>query len=175
MRCITIAIFSLLLTACGNKKKETRPVQAEARTIHLPYAPRQTADFEMGNPAFTKVVLDVWRGFDRGNISGLKAQFAQQLTIMLPDQYLQGNRDTVLAQWQKKRDAYTTVQTMVDSWVPLHASDTKENFVFVWGKRQLTEPGGKVLHRTILEKWRVNGQGLIDFMQQYVNESYDAN
>lgn len=164
----------LLLTACNETKMADTKTADKHPTIHMPIAARHSTDFEIGHPGFTKMVLDVWRSYDRGDITHHRENFALQLTIMLPDQFMQGPRDSVLAQFQQRRNNYTTVQTTVESWVPLSTTDTKENFVFVWGKRELTQPDKKILIRTILEKWRINAQGQIDFMQQFVNESWDA-
>jgi len=168
-----ILFFFLLLTACNDTKKaETETT--DKPTVHFPIAAKQSTEFEIGEQGFTKMILDIWRAYDRGDVMRLRESFAPQLTIMLPDRYMHGSRDTVLAQFQEKRNNYTTVQTTVDSWVPLTTKDTKENFVFVWGRRELTGQDKKILFRTIIEKWRINAQGQIDFMQHYVNESWDS-
>lgn len=170
MRTVSLAAFFLLVLSCNNKQE--KPGTAKTKNVYYPYSPYQTSNFEIGQPQHVKTVLDFWRAFDRGHLLYLKESFAPQVTIMLPDQYMQGIRDTVLTQWQKKREGYTTVQTMVDSWVPVQATDTKENFILVWARREMSLPDGKILHRTIHEKWRINQFGKIDFMQHYVNENY---
>ena len=168
-------LFSFLLfPACNDTKKTDTKTPDQKPAVHFPIAAKQSTEFEIGQPSFIKMILDIWRAYDRGDVVRFKENFAPQLTIMLPEQYMQGNRDTVLAQFQQKRDNYTTVQTTVDSWVPLTTTDTKENFVFVWGRRELTQKDRKILFRTILEKWRINAQGQIDFMQHYVNEAWDS-
>jgi hypothetical protein len=172
MRLLILSVLSLVFISCNNKEKKTPVATTKPKKVYYPYSAYQTSNFEMGNPEHVKTVLDVWRAYDRGNLTPLKESFALQITFMFPDQFMQGQKDTVLAQWQKSREAFTDVQTYIDSWVPLYAPDTKEYFVLVWARRHSTQPDGKVLNRTIHEKWRVNQLGKIDFMQHYVNESY---
>lgn len=169
-----LLLVSITIISCNETKTVAPKIAATKEKIHFPIAPKQTTEFEIGNPAFTKMILEIVRAYDRGDITHLKESFASQFTVMLQEQYLQGQRDTVLQQLQEKRARYTFVDTVVESWVSLHATDTNENFVLVWGKRLLTQPDKKVLHRTIMEKWRINGQGQVDFMQQYINESFDT-
>jgi hypothetical protein len=169
-----LPVICMVMLSCNGTTTQKAETPQTKDTIHFPIAPRHTTDFKIGNAGFTKMILEFTRAFDRGDIIHLKENFAQQLTVMLQDQYLQGERDSVLQQLQERRNKYTYVNTIVESWVPLHAMDTKENFVLVWGKRISTLPDKKILNRTIMEKWRINGQGQIDFIQQYINESFDS-
>ena len=165
------ALFALALS-CNNK--EEKPKAAKTKTVYFPYSSSESNSYQIGDSEHVKTVLEIWRAYDRGNIERLKESFAPNISLSYPEQYMSGARDSILNLWIGKRKQYTTVQSYINSWVPLSTTDTKQNYVMIWAKREFTETSGKVLYRFVHESWKINENGKVESVEHYTSAAWQS-
>jgi hypothetical protein len=135
--------------------------------IYYAYSPIYTSGYKYGNYQLVKPVTDYWKQFENGDIRTTANIFAEEITLVFPDQVIRGKRDTVLAQAKKLRDSFTVVQSFIYSWMPVITKDSGDDWVFIWGRQEVTDKAGKLKAVEVHEIWQFNKEGKIMFMQQY--------
>src|SRR5215213_2365062 len=169
MKNFLFIVFAMNLLACNNPVNNSAVTSKEESDsgIYYAYSPIYSNGYKFGSYKNVKLVTDVWKQFENGDITKTADSFADDITFVYPDQVIGGKRDTVLAQVKKLRDSYSAVQSYIYSWMPATAKDHDEDWVFIWGKEQLTDKEGKLKSIEIHEIWQFNKEGKIIFMQQY--------
>jgi hypothetical protein len=165
-----ILSFPIWLCACNNnsaKSVQASESQEPDSGIYYPYSPIYSNGYKTGSYKNLKIVTDVWKQFENGDITKSAGSFADDITVVYPDQVISGKKDTVLAQLKKLRDNFPTVQSFIYSWMPAKARDHDEDWVFIWGRQELTDKEGKLKSIEVHEIWQFNKEGKIIFMQQY--------
>jgi hypothetical protein len=124
--------------------------------------------FQIGDANQAKMLLEIWKDWDNGNLQNHKEYFADSIAMFLADgPPMMGKRDSVLAMGQNYRNMFTTVQSSVDAIVPLHNVDSSQNYVAVWGLERHTDKNGKMDSVYLQEVWRLNKDNKFDLMYQY--------
>ena len=139
-------------------------------TIQYPYSPSYS-ELDKGDPAKAKTVLDVWRSFETGNVLHTSASFSDSIKLIFEDTVLKGKKDNVLKAFQQRREAYNSVQTYVDSWLPVHARQTNEDLVLVWGRLDCTTKDGQRKFFVVHQIWWFDAFGKIREMNQYITST----
>jgi hypothetical protein len=135
--------------------------------VTYPY-PVVFSKFQIGDANQAKMLLEIWKDWDNGNLMNHKDYFADSLAMFIADgPPMMGKRDSVLASAQNYRNTYTTVQSSIDAIVPLHSVDSSQNFVAVWGLERHTDKNGKMDSVYLQEVWRLNKDNKFDLMYQY--------
>jgi len=166
-----ILCFCPFFFNCGNPNIEPGDSGSlKQDKIYYPYS--ATSDYIIGKGQHSKIIMDVWRAFEVGNLKQKSDFFAPEISLLFPDHHMSGKRDSILNLWQQRRNEYSSVQVRVDGWAPLYSKDLNENLVMIWGRLEMEDRNGKFVHKTILEKWGINGTGKIDYMQQFINAAY---
>jgi len=166
MRKILMYSLPMLFSSCSTR--EQKQVDAAAvDTIQYPYSPSYS-ELDKGDPAKAKAVLDVWRSFETGNVLSTSANFSDSIKLIFEDAVLKGKRDDVLKAFQKRRDVYTSVQTYVDSWLPVRAKQTNEDLVLVWARLDCATKNGQRKFFVVHQIWWFNALGKIREMSQYI-------
>jgi hypothetical protein len=160
--------FAVWLVGCSNSQKQT--AASRDSTIQYPYSPSYS-ELEKGNPANSKIVLDVWRSFETGNVLSTEANFSDSIKLIFEDAILKGKKDAVLNQFQKRREAYAAIQTYVDSWMPVRATQANEDLVFVWARLDCTTKEGQRKFFVIHQIWWFDALGKIREMDQYITHT----
>jgi hypothetical protein len=166
-----ILILLFLVTGCGNQKKKEKE---SASKIYFPYEARYSEGFELGEKELVKKVQEVWRAYDRGNLSSIKDHLADHLSMSYPGLELKGTRDSVINSLQKERDQYSNIQTWVESWQPVYSKNRKENWVMIWGRQFKTKRNRVYTDNLIHEMWKFNKEGKADSMLRYNNTLYES-
>lgn len=159
-----------LLFGCGNKAPASKSIESD--TLLYSYAPIYTGSFDTGKPAYAKKVLEIWKEFETGDIQHVNEYFSDSLTLIFPDSFLTGKRDSILYTFQKRRLAYQDVQCYIDAWLPLRAEDRNEELVVLWGRQDGTTKEGKRRYTVLHEIWRFDEKGKIKKMEQYITLPY---
>jgi hypothetical protein len=152
--------------ACNNSAPENNKPSIDS-PVYFPYAPVKSNSFDKGKDTLARNVLQIWRQYETGNIKSTDKFFADTVRLILSDQIIEGSRDTVMKQYQKRRDAYAEMQSFVYSWLPVHTADTKQDFVYVWGLHDGTKKNGDRDYALLHEIWRFDRNGKIREMEQF--------
>jgi hypothetical protein len=120
----------------------------------------------MGNPAHSKMILEVWKDWD-DNAFERHNYMSDTLVMYLPDGSVTKGLAANLEGAKKYRGGMTSAISTIDSWVPLRSVDKNEDWVAIWGSETDTWADGKVETRQIHEIWRINKDGKIDLMRQF--------
>jgi len=170
MRKTLVFLIIIVFAACSNHKQKAVSTGTDT-TVYYPYTAIYS-ELEKGKPSDAKTVLEVWRAYETGNVLSASKNFSDSLTLIFEDGIFTGKRDSILKIFQKRRDLYTTVQSYVDSWMPVHAKQANRNLVFVWGRLDCTTNKGKRDYLVVHEIWRFDPSGKIRQMDQYVTHPH---
>ncbi|HYJ38303.1 MAG TPA: hypothetical protein VEV87_06785 [Chitinophagaceae bacterium] len=178
LKIVLIAGISLLAACNSGTKDEVASVApnadssaaASAENITYPYTAMYSSKFTIGDPKHAKLVLDLWKDWDNGDLSKSKDKFADSVYMYFWDgSKLEATRDSVIAVSQKFRDSYVSVTSSIDAFVALKSTDKDESWVNIWGKEIHTDKKGKVDSINLHEVWRINKDGKTDLCYQFAN------
>ena len=132
----------------------------------LPYKAGYTSDFKIGNAAYAKMVLELWKDWD-DNALDKHDYFADTVVMYLPDSTVVRGKAENLAGAKKYRGGMTSSKSVVHAWVPLYSNDKKEDAVCIWGTETDTWPDGRVVVRDLHEVWWFNKDGKVSAIRQW--------
>jgi len=132
----------------------------------LPYKAGYSSDYKIGNPAYSKMVLELWKDWD-DNTFDKHDYFADTVTMYLPDSTVVKGKAENLAGAKKYRGGMTSAKSVVHAWVPLYSNDTKDDLICIWGMETDTWPDGRVTKRDLHEVWWFNKDGKVSAMRQW--------
>jgi hypothetical protein len=186
MKRISISLIMILLILAGNNtlaqekvkvkddktkiKDDNTKIKIKAEdgmNTVLPYTATYSSNFVMGNPAHSRMILDMWKDWD-DNAFDRNDFFADTVAIYLPDGTVTKGKAANLEGAKKYRGSMTSAKSTIQAWVPLKSTDKNENWVAIWGTEVDTWPDGKVETSEIHEIWRINKDGKIDLMRQFI-------
>ena len=165
---ISIGLYILFLfVSCKNQSAYTEIPDLVQDSIYYPYSPSYTGGYRLGNNKKLKIVADIWKEFENGDIRKTADDFADEINYVTPTLVIRGKKDSVLTEVKKIRDSYKSLQTFVYSWMPVKSSEQNEDWVFIWGKQVITDKEDKMQILEIHEIWQFNDDGKIKYVQQY--------
>ena len=153
-----------------SKTVEAAPVVTTGPVVTdmAPYTATYSSNFAMGNPAHSKMILDLWKDWD-DNAFNRHDYMADTLVMYLPDGSVVKGKQANLDAAMKYRGSMTSAKSTLNAWMPLRSTDKNEDWVALWGSETDTYPDGKVQTRDIHEIWRINKDGKVDWMKQYTS------
>ena len=131
-----------------------------------PYKAGYSSNFRIGDPANSKMILELWKDFDDNTFDN-HDYIADAAVMLFADGSMSKGKDSLLAGVKQYRGSLTNVSSKLDAWIPLKSVDKNENWVALWGSETYTDASGKVENRDIQEIWRINKDGKVDFMKQF--------
>ena len=178
-----ICYFSLIaFVACNNDPKvesmhsgtDSASKKDTAPAVIYPYEIGYSSQFDIGNTQHSKIILDLWKDFDAGDVSVHKDYMADSVEMIFTDgSRMHATRDSIIASTNGYRSQFSSVKSTVDAVVPLRSTDKNEDWVTVWGKEIHTR-NGKTDSVDLHEVWRFNKNGKVDFMMQYKRDYKNA-
>lgn len=135
-------------------------------TMSYPYTAGYSSNFMVGNPAHSRLILDMWKDWD-DNALDRHDIWADTVTVYLSDGTILKGKPATLEGGKKFRGGLKSAKSTVDAWVPLRSTDRNESWVAIWGTETDTWPDGKVETSQIHEVWRINKDGKVDLMRQF--------
>jgi hypothetical protein len=182
MKQLLIVIFSLLVFTCplstlaqnktkaktettGKEMKQKTKMNAES--ISYPYTAEYSYKFEIGNPAYSKKILELWKDWDNNQLEMHQDYFSDTITFQAPNGEVIKGKEKFMANGKQYRDMYTNVKSHLEAWIPLRSMDKNQDWVAVWGSEEDTDKDGKVATNMIHEIWGFNKDGKIVFYRQY--------
>lgn len=136
--------------------------------MSYPYTASYSSDFRIGNPADSKMILELWKDWD-DNALDRHNFLSDTVTIYFADGSVIKGKDSSLAAAKTYRGSMSSAVSSLNAWVPLKSIDRNENWVALWGTETDTYPDGKTTKRDLHEIWRINKDGKIDFMKQFAS------
>ena len=124
-------------------------------------------DFENGNPENARVVLEVWKALESGNVKEQSKYFADSIILVFNDAVLQGRKDTVLSQYFRRRNAFPAMQVHIDYWQPIHVKGPGQEWVLLWAQTDGIKKDRSTEAKALHQVWKFNRTGEIYFMQEY--------
>jgi hypothetical protein len=164
-------LFFVFIVSCNNNRPDTKSNTLQD-TVFYPYSPIYTDSFERGNPIHARKVLEIWKQFESGDVRHLASYFTDTITLVFPDKFIMGERDSLLRYFQKRRNEFEDVQCYIDAWLPLKVAERNEDVVFLWGRQDESSTGKKRVYRVLHEIWRFDPSGKIKRMEQYYTHPY---
>ena len=165
------------LSACNNSSKQEGSDASNDSTkkmseANVTYAyPVMFSKFEIGDPNNAKMLADLWKDFDNGNLSAHKDYFADHVELLLANSApMIGPRDSVLSWAQNYRNGIAKVVSSVDALIPLNNLDSNYHYVAIWGLERDTWKDGKTDSTYLQEVWRLNKDNKFDWMAQYASK-----
>lgn len=129
--------------------------------------------FKIGDANHSKMLLELWKDWDNGNLQNHKDYFADSLALFVVDgPPMIGPRDTVLAHAQNYRNSFSSVKSSVQVVLPVYNIDSSQNWVGVWGNEVHTDKNGKTDSVYLHEVWRLNKDNKFDLMYQYDSKPF---
>lgn len=156
-----------MLASAQNSKTKTKKEDKTAAQASYPYTAEYSSQFEIGNPAHGKMILELWKDWDDNELDRHADFFADTIVMESPTGELTKGKETILANGKKYRGMFSDVKSSIEVWIPLRSIDKNENWVAIWGKEQDTDKDGKTTTKMLHEVWRINKDGKVDFMRQY--------
>jgi hypothetical protein len=163
--CMVIAVV-----ACNSDQKTENAATTETATEkpNYAYTAGYSSSFEMGKSKYSEAVLKLWKDWDNGDLSPSKDLFADSVQMYWRDGSVTHNvRDSIVDGAQQFRNTFSKVESRVDAFFPVRATDKGEDWVCIWGVEINTDKQGKVDSVGLQEIWRFNKDGKIDFMSQH--------
>jgi len=172
---VTICALALLFACNESNAQQKQKMKSSQRSMHkempmdmapYPYTAAYSSHFEMGNPAYARKVLELWKDFDNNTLDA-HDYFADTAVMFLSNGMMLRGKDSIYAGAKTARASMTNVTSSVDAWVPLKSIDRNENWVAIWGAETATGPDGKTEKEDLQEIWGFNKDGKVVFMKQF--------
>lgn len=153
----------LFLISCQEEKK---PAESAASVSETPKTlpefayPVAMANWSMGDPNHTKMVLDVYRAWEHKDSAVFAASFADSAAMDLPDArrftFTKGNAYQRL---YKARSRYDSISNKIVSAFALHNDDQNDDWVMVMTYNKWTYKDGIKDSALYWDNWRLkNGK-----------------
>lgn len=157
MKRLTIAMAAILVAGLFTLSS----AQSKA-----PYVADYSSSFTMGNPAYANKVLEIWKDWDDNQLTR-HDYFADSIVMWLPDGSVTKGKAANLEGAIKYRGSMASAKSTIHAWVPLHSTDTNDDFVCVWGTEEDTYADGKKETKELHEVWWFNKDGKATMMRQW--------
>ena len=139
--------------------------------MSYPYTADYSSNFAIGNPAHSKMILELLKDWDDNAFDRHINYFSDTVKMYFPDGSVVKGKDSALAGAKRFRGSMSTATSNVHAWIPLKSVDKNEDWVAVWGTEVDTYPDGKTDSRDLQEVWRLNKDGKIDLLRQFASKT----
>src|SRR6185312_16787883 len=111
---VTMCVLSLVFVAKESIAQEN------------PYTANYSSDFQIGDAANSKMILELWKDYD-DNAFDRHNYFADTVVMFFPDGSMAKGKDSVLAGAKRFRGALSGSTSTLTVWIPLKCVDRNEN------------------------------------------------
>ena len=148
-------------------KMKQKDKMKDAMQISYPYTAEYSSQFEMGNPEYSKMILDLWKDWDNNQLELHQDYIADTVVQQAPNGEVIQGKEKFLAAGKEYRNKFSNVKSSLEVWIPLRSIDKDQDWVAVWGREEDTDKDGKVTTTMLHEIWGFNKDGKIVFFRQY--------
>ena len=161
---ILLTAISVFMACNNDKKKDDKMGDDKKDTkmsekVNLPYE-ADYADFKMGDPNNTKLVLDFYKVFEENRLADGRSMLNDSVSVNFADgNKFMGTADSLLALGKQVRASYSAYKVKIDACLSVHANDKNEDWVLLWNKEYTTDQKGKVDSAQGQSYWQIkNGK-----------------
>lgn len=137
----------------------------------MPYMATYSSNFRIGNPAYARMVLDLWKDYDDNMFDRHSGWFADTMRMEMPDGKVVKGKEDNMAGVKKYRGSMSSAVSSIQAYIPLHSIDRNEDWVAIWGTEKDTYADGHSEDVAIQEIWQINKDGKVVFIKQYVSKA----
>ena len=168
---IPIIVLATMFQTCSpDKKPEVSETSAKEETtpVHLAYDPSYSTSFEMGNPAYSEMIVQgSWKDWEDNNLDNMANWVSDTITAIHSDNDVVYGLDSLMARWKKARSEYTSSVPTVNAVMSVRSTDRNEDWVLVWATSIDTKTDGAIDTVALMETWRINAAGKADMLLQF--------
>ncbi len=155
---ISICILFLFIVSSNSFAQKTN--------MTYPYTAEYSSNFAIGNPAHSKMILELWKDWD-DNAFDRHNYMADTVVMFFPDGSMVKGKDSTMAAAKQYRGSMKSAVSKIQAFIPLKSIDRNEDWVAVWGNETDTYADGKTETKELQEIWRINKDGKVVFMKQF--------
>ena len=181
-RIIYLFAGACMLASCGEKKTEgtvgaatdtaastaTAPATAEVTKPVFAY-PVRYSEWEIGNPANTKAVIDFYYAWDHKDANKVASLFADTVRIRIPtdrEEIVVPNNE-INEKLGKNRGMYDSTSNRILSAVALHDKQSNEDWVMITTYSKWVTKAGKRDSVLYHDDWKMKGDKIGSLMSFY--------
>jgi hypothetical protein len=165
MKKILVLGIAALLGSCSNSPKETTVTESKEDTLQstpappppvdLPYKASYSSDWSIGDPKYTKIVLDFYKALEADNIAGSIDYFEDSVQFSTYDnRTIKRSKEEMFKLVKDFRKRFKSLNQEFYAFVTLHSNDRNEDWVGLWIKERGIRLNGKPDSTNYQENWR---------------------
>ena len=170
MKKVFFAALTVFIFSCQDEKKEPEVVAVtetptETSTPLPEFAfPVDRSHWKIGDPANTKLVLDMYHAWDTNDANAVAGFFADSATLDMPNALrMVVKKNNVYDKFAKARIQYTNISHKIISAISLHNDDLNDDWVQILAYNKWTYQDGGKDSMLYFDNWRVKN-GKIDYL-----------
>jgi len=166
MKKLFFAALTVFIFSCQDEKKEPEIVPVTETPKALPeFAfPVDRSHWKIGDPANTKMVLDLYHAWDANDANTVAGFFADSAMLDMPNALrIAVNKSNVYEKFGKARKQYTNTSHKIVSAISLHNDDLDEDWVQILAYNKWSYPDGARDSMLYFDNWRLKN-GKIDYL-----------
>ena len=166
MKKILFSALTVFIFSCQDEKKEPEIVPVTETPKALPeFAyPVDRTHWKIGDPANTKLILDMYQAWDQKDGGAVARFFADSATLDLPNaQRMDLNKDNVYERFSKARIQYDNTSNKIISAISLHNDDYNEDWVQIMTYNKWSYKDGVKDSMLYFDNWRLKN-GKINYL-----------
>ena len=167
---LSIIAVCLLAAACNysgtSEKKDSIITKPSGENLSMPYEAAYSTNFEIGNPKYAQIVLNIYKDYDNNAFNHSDA-YADTVSMKGADGGTIRGKDVLINALKKYRNSIKSIRDTVDTYVVLKPKDKDETWVSVWSHETNTYKNGKIETIKFNENWEFNKAGKVAFISVY--------
>ena len=141
--CISIFVFASCGSGANQNVTDKKDTVTMAAPIVFPFNAEYSSNFTIGDAKNSKVVLDFFMAWRDGRVKDLRQYFADTVSADFSDgTSFSGTGDSLVELGSKIREDIQALDYKITAWMPAHAVDKNEDWVFVWDESYTTHKDG---------------------------------
>ena len=164
MKKIFYSALAVFLFSCQDEKPEVITSAETAKPLPEFAYPVDRKDWTIGDPANTKLVLDLYHAWDANDANTVAGFFADSAVLDLPHALRKTvNKNDVYEKFGKARKQYTNTSHRIISAVSLHNNDLNEDWVQILCYNKWSYQDGGKDSMLYFDNWRLKN-GKIEYL-----------
>ncbi len=171
-----------MVGSCSNPAKEKAVAESKDDTVQagpilppteLPYKATYSSDWSIGDPKYTKIVLDFYKELEADSIIGSSDYFEDSIQFRAYDtRIIKRSREEMLNLARDFRRKFKSLNEEFLAFVSLHSNDRNEDWVSLWIMERGIRTNGKPDSTLYQENWRFRN-GKVYSLGDYARYSPD--
>ena len=146
-------------------RKET--ISAIDQNMPNPFTATYSNEWEPGNVSYKRMVMDFLKDLET-NTFNRDDLLANYIELHLPGTNDFLEKSVAIPKLKSFRSGLNKLKIKLQSVIPLKSSDSNEDWVFVYGNMINTLENGTLQTVDFLQQFRINKEGKINFIKQYI-------